>query len=129
MDLTNTQEEYLKTIYFLSKTKPEIRVTDIAENMQKTKASTNSAIKALKELGLVSYQKYGPIQITEVGREEAHRIVAANNVVKLFLKEIINVDDKNVEDEAAKIKTILSKDSLNKLLDYTYNELKLRGKI
>ena len=97
MDLTNTQEEYLKTIYFLSKTKPEIRVTDIAENMQKTKASANSAIKQLKEFGLVSYQKYGPIQITEVGREEAHRIVAANNVVKLFLKEIINVKDENVD--------------------------------
>ena len=31
MNLTVSQEEYLKTIYILSKTEKEIRVTDIAK--------------------------------------------------------------------------------------------------
>ena len=37
MNLTSSQEEYLKTIYILSKTEKEIRVTDIAKILEITK--------------------------------------------------------------------------------------------
>ena len=44
INLTNSQEEYLKVIYILKNTKKDIRVTDIAKKLDKSKASVNNAI-------------------------------------------------------------------------------------
>lgn len=125
MELTNSQEEYLKTIYILKTTNIEIKVTEIANRLSKTKASVNNAINLLKEEGLVTYEKYGPIQLTELGEREAIKIIEANDIVKLFLTDIINVNAENAEKEAKEIKTILSDDTLNKLARYTHKTLGL----
>ena len=127
MELTNSQEEYLKTIYILKTTNVEIKVTEIANRLSKTKASVNNAINLLKEEGLVTYEKYGPIQLTELGEREAIKIIEANDIVKLFLTDIINVNAENAEKEAKEIKTILSDDTLNKLARYTHKTLGLHS--
>ena len=103
----------------------EIRVTDIAKKMNKTKASVNNAINNLKQAGLVNSQPYGHIELTEDGENEAIKIIEAYDIVKLFLTDIINVDPKNADKEAKEIKTILSNDSLNKLARYTHKTLGL----
>ena len=53
MKLTNSQEEYLKTIYILENSNKKIRVTDIAKKLNITKPSVNRAIKILKEMNLI----------------------------------------------------------------------------
>ena len=64
MKLSNVQEEYLKTIYSLSKNNSQVRVTDIAKILNKT--------NVLKEEGLVNYEVYGNISLTET-RHKASR--------------------------------------------------------
>ena len=41
MKLTNVQEEYLKTIYLLQLNEGKSKLTDIAEKLNKSKASVN----------------------------------------------------------------------------------------
>lgn len=65
MKLSNVQEEYLKTIYSLSKKNSQVRVTDIAKILNKTKPTVNYAINVLKEEGFVNYEVYGNISLTE----------------------------------------------------------------
>ncbi len=125
MDLTNSQEEYLKTIYILKNTKNEIRVTEIANKLGKTKASVNNAINSLKQEKLINYEPYGQIELTKEGESLARKIVEANDIVKLFLIEILGSTDENAENEAKAIKTVLSDDTLNKLARYTHKELGL----
>lgn len=62
--VSNALEEYLKTMYVLSKQNEKIRVTDIAKKMNCTKASVNKAVNNLKEEGLVNYEIYGAIELT-----------------------------------------------------------------
>ncbi len=125
MDLTNSQEEYLKTIYILKNTKNEIRVTEIANKLGKTKASVNNAINSLKQEKLINYEPYGQIELTKEGESLARKIVEANDIVKLFLIEILGSTEENAENEAKAIKTVLSDDTLNKLARYTHKELGL----
>lgn len=125
MELTNSQEEYLKTIYILKNTVGEIKVTEIANKLNKTKASVNSAINNLKSEGLLNYEPYGKIELTELGQKEAIKIVEAYDIVKLFLTDIIGSTEENAEKEAKNIKTSLSTDTLNKLAKYTHKELGL----
>lgn len=125
VNLTNSQEEYLKTIYILKNTQKDIRVTDIAKKLDKSKASVNNAINLLKNDGLIDYEPYGQIKLTEEGETEAIKIIEAYDIVKLFLTDILNANKENVDEEAKKIKTILSDDTLNKLAKYTHKTLGL----
>ena len=125
VNLTNSQEEYLKTIYILKNTQKDIRVTDIAKKLDKSKASVNKAINLLKNDGLIDYEPYGQIKLTEKGETEAIKIIEAYDIVKLFLTDILNANKENVDEEAKKIKTILSDDTLNKLAKYTHKTLGL----
>ena len=128
MKLTNVQEEYLKTIYLLQLNEGKSKLTDIAEKLNKSKASVNSAINNLVELGLVNNEKYGPIVLTDQGKSEAKKIVAANDIVMLFLTDVIGIENEKASEEAQGVKTILSDESLNKLARYTYKELGLTPK-
>lgn len=127
MKLTNSQEEYLKVIYILKNTENEIKVTEIANRLNKTKASVNNGIKSLKDSGLINYEPYKQIELTEQGKKEAIKIIEAYDIVKLFLNDIIGVKKENVEEEAKNIKTILSDDSINKLAIYTHKTLGLHS--
>ena len=106
MVLTNSQEEYLKIIYLLSSLIDEVRVTDIAKKMNKTKSSVTVAINVLAQMNLIEYKHYEPIKMTENGKMEAIKILEASNIVKLFMTDILNIDDVIAEDESNKIKTL-----------------------
>lgn len=125
MELTNSKQEYLKTIYILKSAEGEIKVTEIANRLNKTKASVNNAINGLKADGLLNYEPYGKIELTEKGEKEAIKIVEAYDIVKLFLTDIIGATEENAIEEAKNIKASLSSDSLNKLARYTHKELGL----
>lgn len=67
--ISKAQEEYLKTMYILKRQNGNIRVTDIANKMECTKPSVNKAINNLKENGLINYESYGAIELTEERRK------------------------------------------------------------
>ena len=125
MKLTNIQEEYLRIIYILEKENENVRITDIARNTKKTKPTVNYAMNTLKEEGLVEYETYGNISLTNEGRKIAEKILEAYYIVYLFLKEILKLDDKKAETEAIKMKATLDDDTLNKLAKYTHETLGL----
>ena len=67
MQLTNSLEEYLKTIYILKNTENQIRVTDISKKLNCSKPSVNRALNCLKAEELIKYEAYGEIELTEKG--------------------------------------------------------------
>ena len=104
MKLTNSQEEYLKTIYLLEINNKKVRVTDIANKLKITKPSVNKAIKILKEIGLINYETYGDISLTEEGKKQAKNIIKRQDILKMFLEEVLEIDDKQAMEEAKAMK-------------------------
>lgn len=125
MNLTNVQEEYLKTIYTLQKTEKSIRVTDIANRLHKTKPTVNYAINNLKAEGLLDYKAYGNILLTEKGEKQAQKILEAYDIMYIFFSEILELDEKKAEKEASKIRATLDDETLNKIAVYTHKTLGL----
>lgn len=125
MNLTNVQKEYLKTIYLLEKSEKEVRVTDIANKLNKTKPTVNYAINTLKEEGLINYEVYGSISLTDLGKKAAVKVLEAYDIVYLFLTEILEMDKQEAEQEANTIKTTLKDETINKLARYTNKTLGL----
>ena len=87
--ISKSLEEYLKTMYVLKIQNGNIRVTDIAEKMNCTKASVNKAVYNLKDNKLLNYESYGTIELTESGENLAKKILEAYDIVYVFFKEVL----------------------------------------
>ena len=127
MELTKTGEEYLKAIYLLSEENEEIRVTDIAEKLNKTKATVNYNVANLTEMGLIEHETYGNIHLTEEGKKRGRKILEAYDIVYLFLNGILQIEPSKAEEEANKMKATLDDETLNSLARYTHKTLGLHS--
>jgi DtxR family transcriptional regulator, Mn-dependent transcriptional regulator len=108
-------EDYLETMLEIAEKEKEIRVTDIAESLQITKATVSETMHKLKKMGMVEQKNYGPVSLTERGRQEALQIRKRHRVIKKFLVEVLDVDHKTAEKEACLMEHILSNATMKKL--------------
>lgn len=118
-------EEYVKTMYVLKKQNGHIRVTDVANKMNCSKPSVNKALHNLDKEGLVKYETYGAIELTKEGEELAKKVLEAYDIGYVFLKDVLNLEEKEAEKEAEKIKSNISDDTINKLAKYVHKVLEL----
>ena len=125
--ISKSLEEYLKTMYVLKKQNGKIRITDIAEKMNCTKPSVNKAVNNLKDNGLLNYESYGAIELTKEGENIAKKALEAYDIVYVFLKDVLNLEEAEAESEAEKIKSAITELGLSNLdCDYDINKEKCR---
>ena len=123
--ISKALEEYIKTMYVLKIKKGEIRVTDVADLMNCSKPSVNKALNNLKSEKLVNYETYGKIELTKPGEDLAKKILEAYDILYLFLKDVIELDEEKAHIEAEKIKLTIEDNTLNKLAKYIHKVLNL----
>ena len=88
--------------------------------------SVNRALKSLKSEELIEYEAYGEINLTLKGEDLAKKILEAYDIVYLFLKDVLNLDEESAKKEAEKIKLTITDETINKLAKYVHNVLGLR---
>ena len=125
MKLTSSQEEYLKTIYLLKKNTQKVRVTDIALKLKITKPSVNKAINTLKDMALINYKAYGNITLTKQGEAYAVEVIKKQDILKMFLIEILDIEKQQAEEEATAMKYAMSEKTAQKLKQYITQIMKL----
>ena len=102
--ITKSLEEYLKNMYILSIQNGDIRVTDIAKKMNCTKPSVNKALNNLKDNNLINYETYGKIELTKEGENIAKKILEAYDIVFIFLRDVLELNEEDAKNDAEKIK-------------------------
>ena len=125
--ISKSLEEYLMTMYVIKMKKNDVRVTDIANKMNYSKPSVNKALYNLKDNGLIEYESYGKIVLTNEGEELAKKLLEAYDIVFIFLKEVLGLDEETAKNDAEKMKSSLSDKSLNELAKYVHKELGLNS--
>ncbi|PKM49186.1 MAG: DtxR family iron (metal) dependent repressor [Firmicutes bacterium HGW-Firmicutes-7] len=116
--LTFTMENYLEAIYELSNPGTGARVSDIANRLGVTKASTNSAMSTLAEKGLITNEKYKEVFLTPTGYELAELTSQKHHVIQQFLTKILKVEPSIAERDACAIEHVISNDSITAMKDY-----------
>jgi Mn-dependent DtxR family transcriptional regulator len=111
-------ENYLEAIYELSQDKGSARVSDIAERMGVSKASTNSAVSTLSGKGLVKNEKYREIFLTPAGLKLAKFTAKKHHVIQQFFSKVLNVDGRTADDDACAIEHVISEDSVRAMQSY-----------
>ena len=111
MNLLESGEMYLETIYVLSKTKSEIHSVDIAEEMGYSKPSVSRAVGLLKKGGMIVVDGMGHIALTAEGEATARKIFERHTVLTEFLVSI-GVERSIAAEDACKIEHHISDETL-----------------
>ena len=112
-------------MYILYKQNGEIRVTDVANKMNVSKASVNKAVKNLKEENMLDYEAYGKIELTSQGEELAKKILEAYDIGVLFFRDVLNFDESQAIKDADGLKSAISDKAFNSLAKYVHKVLDL----
>lgn len=107
MNLRESGEMYLETIYLLKKQKGLIRAIDIGEYMGYSKPSISRAVSLLKQGNFITVSKEGYIELTKTGEEVAQKIFARHTILTEFLISI-GVSERTATEDACKIEHDLS---------------------
>ncbi|MFV9568547.1 metal-dependent transcriptional regulator [Thermoanaerobacter mathranii] len=86
--LTPAMEDYIEMIYRESLKSPYTRVNLLSELLNVKAPSTTKMLQKLKEFGLVEYQKYGVVGLTEKGKEMGKFLLDRHSTVEEFLKNL-----------------------------------------
>ena len=123
--ISKSLEEYVKAMYVLNMQNDEIRVTDVANKMNISKASVNKAVKNLKDEGMLDYKAYGDIKLTKSGEELAKKLLEAYDIGVLFFRDVLGLEEQEAIKNAESFKSSISDEAFNKLARYVHKELNL----
>jgi Mn-dependent DtxR family transcriptional regulator len=115
MQLQESGEMYLETIYVLSQEKDNVRSLDIAEHMGFSKPSVSRAVKLLKANDYITIDEYGFIHLTSEGLSIAAKVFERHTLLSDLFKKL-GVPDAIAVSDACKIEHCIS--------DVTFEALK-----
>lgn len=101
-------ENYLETIFVLSRRLQHVRSIDIVRELNFSKPSISRAVHLLKEQGLIEIDENSLITLTKQGREKAEAIYERHKILTVFLQETAKVSYELAEQDACKIEHIIS---------------------
>src|SRR5690606_35784436 len=106
--ISQTEENYLKALFALSGTTGEASVNELSKQLDIKMPTVNSMMKRLAEKGLVLYESYKPLKLTEKGRKEAALIIRKHRLIEMYLVEKMGFGWEEVHDIAEQIEPIQS---------------------
>lgn len=114
------EEDYIKFIYEYSMNhQTAVQVKHISEYFNYSDQSVYEMVKKLQEQGLVVYQPYKGIHLSDEGIKEAIRMIRSHRIWEVFLKEYLGYSWEEVHDEAE----FLEHASSDELLKRLYSKL------
>ena len=119
--ISSALEDYLESIYEISKQKTSVRITDIALALKISKPSVNRAVNTLKKQGLVSHEPYGDIILTEKGFELGEAVYHRHTMIKKFLVNVLHIPEDDAEKEACQIEHNISQNTVEKMKSFMEN--------
>lgn len=114
--MTLAEENYLKTIYHLSRLSTAgVNTNAISEKMETKASSVTDMLKKLSEKRLVDYKKYQGVSLTPEGRFAAKMIVRKHRLWEVFLVDKLNFNWDEVHDIAEELEHIQSQKLIDRL--------------
>jgi len=105
---SDNREDYLISILRLSDGNRNVKTTELANFMNVSPASVTEMTKTLAEDGLVIYERYKGIRLSEKGLAMACQIRKRHHVMEHLLVDCLGVDKQNAHEEAHKMEHAIS---------------------
>lgn len=118
-ELSSGIEDYIEAIYIADINKTQLKGAQLARKLNISRASVSEALARLVKLGLVKYESYGNIKLTELGKKEAIKVYHKHSILKEFFSQILSVKEEDAEEFGCKIEHVISQNILQKIRQFT----------
>lgn len=119
MNISATEENYLKAIYKIEERKGASAATnDIAQQLDTSAASVSDMIRKLSEKGLVDYEKYKGSSLSSEGQKIATDLIRKHRLWEVFLVEKLNFTWDEIHEIAEELEHIKSDKLVARLDEY-----------
>lgn len=105
--LSLAEENYLKVIYHLSgEAGTAVSTNAIADSLETKAASVTDMIKKLSGKGVITYQKYYGVKVSEAGQKAALQVIRKHRLWEVFLVQKLNFNWDEVHEVAEQLEHI-----------------------
>ncbi len=101
-------EDYLKTIYDLSRNGKAVSTTEISRTLKVAPASVTEMLKKLAEKGFITHSPYHGTTLTKEGRQIAEKMARKHRLLERFLHDVLKIDKGKVHNQACEMEHTLS---------------------
>ena len=112
---SSTEEDYLKTIYKLSKNSGPVSTNEIAKQINTKASSVTDMIQKLSEKGLVIYLKYKGASLSSEGKNIALKVIRKHRLWESFLVDKLHFNWDEIHDIAEQLEHVDSSKLVDKL--------------
>jgi DtxR family Mn-dependent transcriptional regulator len=120
--LTAPVEDYLKTIFEIENavvSDPDrvgvAGTNEIAQALRIAPASVTGMLRRLDELGLISYERYRGVRLSDAGRRAALRTIRRHRVIEAYLTKALGYPWDRVHEEAERLEHAASDDLIDRM--------------
>ncbi len=114
------RETYIERIYELKNKYGYVKTVDLAKVLNVSPSSVTEMLQKLADEGYVVYEKYRKIDLTPKGTELAESLEKRHEAIRKLLV-YIGVSEETADKDACVIEHVLSKESVEKIMEFTRN--------
>ena len=118
ISLSASLEDYIEAIAHIVDEKKVARGKEIAKRLKVSRASVTEALRALSKKGLVNYEPYEVITLTEKGKEVAKDVIRRHEALKEFFVKVLAIDDTIAEESACRIEHAAPPEVIERLIRF-----------
>lgn len=119
MEISHTEENYLKAIFKISEKKGKAASTNaISSEMKTSAASVTDMVKRLSEKELIHYERYKGVTLTRDGLRIATHLIRKHRLWEVFLVDKLSFSWDEVHEIAEQLEHIKSPELVERLDEY-----------
>ena len=118
ISLSASLEDYIEAIAHIVDEKKVARGKEIAKRLNVSRASVTEALRSLSKKGLINYEPYEVITLTEEGKEVAQDVIRRHEALKEFFIKVLAIDDTIAEESACRIEHAAPPEVIERLIRF-----------
>ena len=107
-DVTEAEEEYLQSLFWLQEAELPMTGANVARAMQLSAPTVHEMIGRLERDGYITRADDKSLAFTEEGREHAEKIVRRHRMIERFLTDVLGIPWDEVHEEAERLEHAMS---------------------
>lgn len=115
MELSESEEEYLEALYKLNGRNGQVRVGELAKELQVKEPSVVGMLKKLEKKNLVNYERYSGARLTEEGKKEGMGVTRKHRLAERLLSDVLDMELPEIHDEACKLEHSIGNDTADRI--------------
>jgi len=116
--LSESLQDYLEAVTLLVQRRGVARMKEIAGLVGVGKSSVTAGVQALAERGLVHYEPYQYVTMTDEGERLGRMLLRRHRVLKQFLMEVLGVPEKQAETVGCKMEHVIKGNVLDRFVQF-----------